>query len=130
MLHLLVVTAVLLLTLFRFAAHVTSLVVLLVVSRCGEGACWLKVMVRASQPAGLACSALEQHAPPRPAPPCPALPRLAKQSVGSGIVGGAVGLVTAPVIGAANDGISGFAMGVATGASVCWLVFMLACIAA
>lgn len=37
------------------------------------------------------------------------------KSLGKGIVGGAVGLVAAPVIGAQRDGVAGFAKGVLTG---------------
>lgn len=39
------------------------------------------------------------------------------KSFGKGIVGGAVGLFAAPVVGATQDGLSGFAKGVATGAA-------------
>jgi hypothetical protein len=37
------------------------------------------------------------------------------KSVGKGIVGGAVGLLAAPLVGAATDGLPGFAKGVAAG---------------
>jgi len=37
------------------------------------------------------------------------------KSLGKGLVGGVVGLVAAPVVGATQDGFTGFAKGVATG---------------
>ena len=37
------------------------------------------------------------------------------KSVGRGIVGGMVGLIAAPVVGASQEGLSGFAKGIATG---------------
>lgn len=38
------------------------------------------------------------------------------KSIGKGVVGGMVGLIAAPVVGATQDGFTGFAKGVATGA--------------
>ena len=38
------------------------------------------------------------------------------KSLGKGLVGGAVGLIAAPVVGATQAGLAGFAKGIATGA--------------
>jgi hypothetical protein len=41
------------------------------------------------------------------------------KSLGKGIVGGAVGLLAAPIVGAATDGLPGFAKGMAAGKVMC-----------
>ena len=43
------------------------------------------------------------------------------KSLGKGVVGGVVGLIAAPVVGATQDGFKGFAKGVATG-GIAWCI--------